>query len=149
MNRDEEHLDLLTIFHYVFAGIVALFSLFPILHVIMGVVFIVLGTSNGEMGPGEPPPAMLGWIFVIAGTFFILSGWVMAAFILAAGRMLGKRRRHLFCLVVAGIECIMVPLGTALGVFTIIVLMRPSVQAAFKADGAEWTDFPAPPQFPG
>ena len=32
MTRDEEHLRILSIFHYVVAGIVALFSLFPVIH---------------------------------------------------------------------------------------------------------------------
>jgi len=38
----------------------------------------------------------------------------------------------MFCLIVAGIICIFMPLGTILGVFTIIVLVRPSVKAMFE-----------------
>jgi hypothetical protein len=41
----------------------------------------------------------------------------------------------LYCLVVAGIECIFMPFGTVLGVFTIIVLMRPSVRNLFGVEG--------------
>ncbi len=133
MNQDEEHLNLLAIFHYVYGGITALFALFPIVHVIFGLFFVFTAGRPG-MVPGEPPPAFLGWIFVIAGTSLILFGWATAAFILAAGRMLAARRRYLFCLVIAGIECLMIPLGTILGVFTIIVLSRPSVKAIFEAN---------------
>jgi len=35
MDRDEEQLRLLSIFHYVVAGLAALFSFFPIFHLIM------------------------------------------------------------------------------------------------------------------
>jgi hypothetical protein len=38
----------------------------------------------------------------------------------------------MFCLAMAGIEAALcMPLGTVLGIFTIIVLMRPSVKQAF------------------
>jgi hypothetical protein len=40
----------------------------------------------------------------------------------------------MFCLVMAGIQCIFMPFGTVLGVFTIIVLMRNSVKEAFTAN---------------
>ena len=36
-------------------------------------------------------------------------------------------------MVVAGVACTFAPLGTALGVFTIIVLMRDSVKELFEA----------------
>ena len=146
MNRDEEHLRLLAVFHYIFAGMIALFSLFPIVHVVIGVALIV-GAMDGDMQPHGPPPAFIGWIIAGVGTFIIVSGWTVAACVLAAGRMLAKRRRYLFCLVVAGIECLMMPLGTILGVFTIIVLTRDSVKAAFEANVAADSAFPNPSQF--
>jgi hypothetical protein len=40
------------------------------------------------------------------------------------------------CFVVAAIECIFMPFGTVLGVFTIIVLSRPSVKALFQSEAA-------------
>jgi disulfide bond formation protein DsbB len=49
-----------------------------------------------------------------------------------AGRCLAQRRRYLLCMVVAGIACIFMPFGTALGVFTLVVLSRPAVKAAFE-----------------
>ena len=50
-----------------------------------------------------------------------------------AGRYLARRERYTFCLVVAGVECMFMPFGTVLGVFTIIVLSRPSVKDLFGA----------------
>jgi len=37
MNRDEEHLKLLSIFHYVVGGIAAFFAFFPIIHLVIGI----------------------------------------------------------------------------------------------------------------
>ena len=41
----------------------------------------------------------------------------------------GPADHYLYCLVVAAVECMLVPFGTVLGVLTIIVLNRPSVKA--------------------
>lgn len=49
-------------------------------------------------------------------------------------RFLSRRRHHVFCLVIAGIECLVMPFGTVLGVFTIIVLTKESVREMFLAD---------------
>jgi len=47
--------------------------------------------------------------------------------------LLKRRVSYTFCLVVAGIECILMPFGTVLAVFTIVVLMKDSVKALFAA----------------
>jgi hypothetical protein len=131
MNQDEEHLKLLTIFHYVVAGLAALFALFPVLHLAMGLAMILSPESWGD-GKGQGPPPFFGWFFVIFAGVFILAGLLLASGIFIAGRCLAKRRRHTFCLVMGGVECIFMPLGTVLGVFTIMVLSRPSVKALFS-----------------
>ena len=83
---------------------------------------------------GPPPPAFIGWLFAIIGGTIIAVGWIFAGFIATAGRFLAKRRHYLFCLIVAGVECLVMPYGTVLGVFTLMVLMRPSVNALFAAN---------------
>lgn len=40
MTRDEEHLKLLPIFHYVVGDMAGVFSLIPIFHLVVGLVFI-------------------------------------------------------------------------------------------------------------
>jgi hypothetical protein len=132
MTQDEEHIRLLSIFHYVVAGLAGLFALFPILHLILGLMFIL--APNKFAGKGEPPPPFIGWFFVIFAAVFIILGWVFAGFVFTAGRFLAKRKRYLFCLVMAGVECLFMPFGTVLGVFTIIVLMRESVKQVFAAN---------------
>ena len=133
MNQDSEHLRLLAIFHYIVAGLAALFSFFPLLYTTMGGIFI-FAARHGTSKPGEElPPEFLGWIFVGVGSFLFLLGIAMAICILIAGRCLSRRKAYSFALVMACIECLFVPFGTILGVFTIIVLSREPVKALFSA----------------
>src|SRR5436189_4505705 len=140
MNRDKEHLQLLAIFHYVVAGLAALFSFFPLLYTTVGAIFI-FAARHGTAKPGEDlPPEFLGWIFAVLGSVLFLIGLSMAICILIAGRSLALRKRYSFAFVMACIECLFIPFGTILGVFTIIVLSRESVRALFTAMQTQGTE---------
>jgi len=129
MNKDEEHLRLLSIFHTVVAALTGLFSLLPIIHLVMGIIFLT--APEKFQGSGPPPPPFVGWMLIIIASGIILLGLAMAVCIFLSGRFLSKRRHYMFCLVMGGIECLVMPFGTVLGVFTIIVLSRPTVKPLF------------------
>ncbi len=132
MQEDDNHLQLLSIFHYVLGGLVALISLFPIFHLLCGLLFLVLPLLGTEGDVKEAAPIMaIGGIFVLIPLAIITIGLSLAGCIITAGRRLGRRVQHNYCLVVAGIECLFMPLGTILGVFTIVVLSRNSVKELF------------------
>jgi len=126
MTEDEKNLNLLALFHYIVAGLTAFFSCFPLIHVAIG-LGMVLGRFNGK----HPPPDPFGWLFLIFGGLFVLFGWASAIAIFIAGKKLKKRKSRTYCIVVAALECTMMPFGTVLGVFTIILLMKDSVKAMF------------------
>ena len=130
LNHDQEHLKLLSIFHYVLSGIVALFACFPIIHLIIGIMFIVSPEAMADKSGNAPPP-FFGWMFAIIGGMMVLAGWILAIFLLFSGRFLARKKHYVFCLAVACLSCLFAPLGTVLGVFTIIVLIRPSVKELF------------------
>jgi hypothetical protein len=129
--QDAAHLDLLGIFHYVVAGLSALFSLFPVIHLVIGLAMV-----TGHMGdmhkPGEPDPALFGWFFVAVAVVIIAFGLAFSALLAYAGRCLRQRRRHTFCVVMAAISCAFMPFGTVLGIFTLIVLTKPTVRSLFQ-----------------
>lgn len=129
MTPDEDQLRLLSIFHYVVGGIAGLCALVPVFHLVIGLFLILSPETLGANG--ELPPTFIGWFFFLFATICIIVGLIFAACILVAGRCLAKRRHHTFCLVIAGVECLFMPLGTVLGVFTIVVLMRDSVRDLF------------------
>ena len=130
-SQDGEHLRLLSIFHYVVGGLMALFACIPLIHVAIGAM-LLLNPDALNKGQAQPFPAqMVGFMFVAIGSVIVLGGWLVAGLILTAGRFLGRRKHHTFCVVVAGLSCIFFPFGTALGVFALIVLLRPAVKEMF------------------
>ena len=128
-NPDADNLQVITILHYVLAGIMGMFSLFPVFHVAMGIALVA--GAFPEPQNGEPPPAFLGWIFILFPGSMMLAGFSMAALVAYAGRSLQLRTRYMYCIVIAGIESMFMPIGTLLGVFTIVLLMKPNVREMF------------------
>src|SRR5438876_5582814 len=133
MNQNSEHLRLLSIFHYVVGGVAGFCSLFPLLYTAVGFVFVALSHHPPTNPAQQPPPAALGWAFVVLGIFLFLLGVVFAIVLAFSGRSLSNRKHYWFAFVVACIECIFIPFGTILGVFTIIVLSRESVKTLFSS----------------
>ena len=130
-NEDAEQLKLLGVFHYVFAGLLAAGGC------LMGAYFAFAGYMVSEVmkamppSAGPPPPSGMGWFFGAFGAVFTLGILAIAALHFMCARWLGQRRNRSFCFVVACLSCFNVPLGTILGIFTILVLQRPSVQVFF------------------
>ncbi|MEM9589201.1 MAG: hypothetical protein AAGA03_18105 [Planctomycetota bacterium] len=91
----------------------------------------ILTGAFDDVDQGTPPPAFIGWLFVLIPLVFIATGLALAICIAVAGRRLSGRTGYLYCLVIAGLECVFMPVGTILGVLTILVLMRPSVKRVF------------------
>jgi|SRR5580693_532382 hypothetical protein len=129
MNQDLEHLRLLSIFHYVLAGMVALFSLFPVFHLVLGIAMLT-GRLPNQQGD-HTAEVIAGSLFVAFAASWMVCGFTIAVCLALAGRFLAQRRRYLFCLVMAGVSCMFAPVGTLLGVFTFLVLLRPSVKELF------------------
>ncbi|WP_425616366.1 hypothetical protein NA78x_000012 [Anatilimnocola sp. NA78] len=135
--QDREHLQLLSILYYVLAGLSALGGCFPVIHLTVGLA--MLGGASGF--PGEPEGRVafgfIGGFFTIVAALMIVLLWTQAFLLYCTARNLAERRSHLFCMVVACITCLSVPVGTALGVFTIIVLQRDSVKQLFGVSTAD------------
>lgn len=123
---DLEHLRLLSIFHYIMAGLVGLMSLLPVFQLLLFGVLL----SDPEV-QGEPAARVALSMMLAMVVALIAAGLVFAVCIGLAGRYLAERSHYTFCLVMAALSCLLVPLGTVLGIFTILVLLRPTVKARF------------------
>ena len=128
VDKDREHLRLLTLFYYLNAGLNAFSAFFAVIFIAVGVFF---ANANFWGNTPHPPPPLLGYLLMTVGVVFLLLGLGFSACLAFTGRFLSQRRHRLFCLVIAALNCLSFPYGTALGVFTFMVLMRPSVQALF------------------
>ncbi|MFZ2752506.1 MAG: hypothetical protein WAZ48_03570 [Lysobacteraceae bacterium] len=124
--QELEHLRMLSIFHYIVGGITALFSLIPVIHLVIGVAMV-----TGRLEGTDAEARFFGWFIVAFAAVLIACGLTLAGFIVYAGRCLRERRRHMLCMVVAALSCMMMPFGTVLGVFTLITITKPSVKALF------------------
>ena len=136
--RDAEHLRLLSICHYVWGGIAAVFSMCGLFYVFMGFAFAndpsaFNNTGSGAGGGNPPPPEFMGYMFIGMGSAIILLGSVVGGLTIYSGRCLAQRRGRGFSMVVAGINCLSVPIGTVLGVFTFMVLTRDSVRSLYAS----------------
>ena len=118
-------------------ALAALFSFFPLLYTSVGVIFIYAARHSTAKSGEELPPEFLGWILAVLGFLLFAIGIAMAICILIAGRSLALSKRYLFAMVMACIECLFIPFGTILGVFTIVVPSRESVRELFSASSMQ------------
>jgi len=129
---DADHLNLLAIFHFVGAGLAVLGLLFLLVHyTFMHAMFTNPLFFQNQKQPMPMPPeqifAIFKWFYLIGALWFVTSGVLN----LISGLCLRARKGRTFSLVVAGINCLHIPLGTVLGVFTIVVLLRDSVRELY------------------
>lgn len=125
VNRDEEHLKLLGLYHFVVAGFNLLaLILFVIVPLLMGPAY--MQSLTGTLPPGGAAAVqqqLIGGLIVGGLLTFILAmnGWSL--------------RRHenwMSCIIMSCIQCLSIPLGMILGISAILVLRRPSVKELFR-----------------
>jgi hypothetical protein len=130
--KDADHLKLLAIFHLVFAiicllGIGFLFLHYELMHHFFGNPDMWKNSKN------PPPKPILDffqyfiWFYVIFGAFLFLA----IILNLISALCLHQRKCRTYSLVIAALDCLQIPFGTALGVMTIIVLVRDSVRLSY------------------
>lgn len=88
--------------------------------------------SSSAAFPKEIMPFFM--IFYVAIGVFLVALCVCNAL---SGHYIRKRKNRIFSFIIAGINCMQFPLGTALGVFTFIVLTRESVKMAYSANAQD------------
>lgn len=125
---DQEHLRLLSLFHYISGALTIAFSCFFIIHLLfmLSMSFMVPAGKNGE-GPGAFPFAVMA----VAFGGFIVVGIAYGIAEILSGRAIAKRQKRTMSMIVAGPGVIMMPFGTILSVMTWIVLSRASVKSIY------------------
>jgi hypothetical protein len=82
-------------------------------------------------GDSELPPAAFGLLFLAIGVGLFVYGLVLAIALIYSGRCLGKRKHYWFSVVVACGALTFTPLGTLLGVATLVVLLQTTVRELY------------------
>ena len=136
-DQDVEHIKILSVCYYVDAGLTALSACVPVFHLFIGAAMLSGGFGSASVPAHEREMMQLmGGLFVGIASLVILLGWLMAVLNFVVARKIVRRESRILCLVVAGINCLNMPLGTVLGVFTFIVLGRPQVVQSFEDNHA-------------
>jgi hypothetical protein len=130
---DEEQLRLLSIAHYITGGLCILFASMFIFHFVF--FFVLAGDPHFFPPPKPGYPAPPEAIFRVMGAVlgvFILLGWAFGALTIYVGRCIKRRAKRGLTLVVACVNLLFIPVGTLMGVATIMVLSRSSVKGTYE-----------------
>ena len=144
MEDDLKHLRLLSIFYYVFAGFSLLGGLLNILifSFIRNIMLEEIASQpDVDEAEVEQIIEMATTILFVTEVFSVCLSCLAAILSFLAARFLVRHVHRTFCLVIAFLACLNMPLGTILGVFTIAVLGRDSVKQLFAGQQS-----PSPPQ---
>lgn len=129
MDADRDQLLILSVFHYILAAFVVMVSLVPSI-----MLFVAMQTADPEQvdsaAGGGAPAASTGAMFALA-SLALVGGVLLASLLVAAARCLVATRRRRLCLTAAILVSFFPPFGTVVGLATLVVLMRPSVQELF------------------
>ena len=129
---DANHLKLIAVFHFVFSALSIAALGFLFLHwFLMHSIFERPEMWKGQRGGPSPAEffAIFKWFYAVGAVFIVSSGIAN----LISGILIQKRIARVFSLVIAGLNCLAFPVGTVLGVFTFLVLLRPSVEEVYEA----------------
>jgi hypothetical protein len=130
---DDERLRWIAFFHYISGGLTIAFSSMFIFHVI----FFGFMLSNPEIfNPDnlEMPEMPLDMLQVFVGLFgtLIVLGIVYGICEILSGVFIKRRRHRLFSFIVAIPRLLLLPYGTILSVFTLMLLERESVKQQYE-----------------
>jgi hypothetical protein len=131
---DEEHLRLLALFHYISGALTIAFASLFIFHL----MFIVFAMNNPEIF-GVPqgseefevmPQQLLGIFAAFIGSI-VIGGIIYGIVQIVSGRFISRRHYRTFSFIAVFPNILLIPYGTLLAIFTLIVLERPSVKALY------------------
>lgn len=77
--------------------------------------------------------AAIGQFMLVAGGVLLLIALIVLVLQLMVAHGLRHQRRRALGMVVAALICLNIPLGTALGIWLLVLLQRPSVRALFAS----------------
>lgn len=86
-------------------------------------MFIGVGTGFGAVSA------------IVLSIYSCIQGLIalcFSLFLVRAGKRIKQNQKYIFCLVMAGLSCLLIPYGTIVGIFTIIILARPTFMEQFR-----------------
>jgi uncharacterized membrane protein YjgN (DUF898 family) len=132
MDTTEHDLKLLSIGYFVQGGVVTFAVLLILCYAgVMGIVLFSAIQKSAQSGSGDQLP---GWFLPVIGAVVVaalLMTLAMGFLLIYAGVALRRHKHRTFLMVMAALSCMSIPYGALLGIFTFIVLQRPSAKVLF------------------
>jgi|SRR5580658_4099352 hypothetical protein len=116
MPQLDRNLNALAICYRILGGLVGL---------VLSLVILTLGTAT--LTNGSIPLLEIAFLLLL-----LVAGGAMTFVLFEVAGSLRDHERRTFCLVVAWLICAFFPLGTVLGVLTILQLIQPDAERAFR-----------------
>ncbi len=96
--------------------------------VALGVVASFLVPAILMRGTVDPPGILMGAAVAgLLGSLFLVGLYGLV------GWAIHRHKWHLYCMVISGLLCLSFPLGTALGIFSLITLSKPEIKTLFES----------------
>ncbi|MCH9654267.1 MAG: hypothetical protein K0U86_14265 [Planctomycetes bacterium] len=124
MDQDKKHLKRLSQIQILY-GILNLF----VSYFYYQEIFVLVDGYRKDLEKNNPEVQVA--LLIGFGFILFLIGIAILFCIILAGQSLALYENYTLCLVVAIAECLIVPIGTIIGVYTIIILRRDSVKKLF------------------
>jgi hypothetical protein len=131
--KDESDLKTLSMLHYVWSALLGCSG--------VGIIgYFIAVAAVVEQAPtraGTDPQAQAVAMGAMAIVGFIIAAIMVLLFVvhIMAASGLKTRKRPTLIIIASALACTHMPLGTALGVWTIMVMQRPTVKALFGRTG--------------
>lgn len=130
---DASHLKMLSVAYILLGCLSLLIASFFAIHLGMGAVMLSV-PGDLTQSPEESLILKIGGLFFVGmACFAICVSIAIAVTLIVAGRRLVERRSKTLCTIAAAVCCTYFPIGTVLGVCTLLVLQRPTVHRSFEA----------------
>lgn len=125
-----KNLRAIEVFHYVYGALTCFGGIFLLALVALG------GFLSSEWladQSHEPPPAWLGSLISGIGVFLFVLVEAIGILNIYSGRCIARRRHRTFSMVVSAFDCLSIPFGLILGVFTLVALSDAEVRREYEA----------------
>lgn len=128
--QDEEHLKLLSLFFRIYGGLCLLGTCCFSIYVLIGLTAFT-NPSAFKSSRGGNDAALMGPLFSAIGGIGMLIAAAMGIMFFVSANWIQKRTNWAGIFAMAIVACLNAPVGTALGVFCLVVLNRESIKSLF------------------
>lgn len=127
-NSDSDLWKIVSVFHFAVGGFQILLSSIGVIYMSFG---YLIATGAIDSAKSQPPPEAIGWIFSGVGFVFTVILLTLGVLVIRTGMNMLKKRSRTFCMVIDAMLCLMIPFGTIVGIFGLVLLMKPETEELF------------------